>query len=142
MCHLAALAARRLTSGVAPLVFSTSWLPLLRGRILGNCMAGFSVKSLRSKTHHPKKTRHPKTLRASSPFLIQALTFPVPSVSFLPYLSPQTSTLARNLGCLLPVPHHTCTGGGNLVSHVLVPSCPLAAYSTGSGQQELQGLFL
>lgn len=140
MRYLAALAVRRLASGIVPLVFPTSWLPLLRERILGNCMAGFNVKSLCSKMQHPKKTRHPKTLRASSPFLIQAITFPAPSASFLPHLlKPQPLQEVLGVCSLYPIIH---VPGGNLVSCVLVPSCPLAAYSTWSGQRELQALFL
>lgn len=74
-------------------------------------MAGFSSKSLPSKTHHPKKKRCPETLRASGPFLILALTFPVRSVSsFLPQL-PKTEVLQEVLGCLLPVPQHVHTWG-------------------------------
>lgn len=96
------------------------------------------MKSLPSKTQHPKKTRHPEILRASGPFLILALTSPVPSVSFLSQL-PKSELLQEVLGCLLPVPQHVYSRG-NLVSHALVPSCPVSAYSTSCCSHNISAL--
>lgn len=86
------------------------------------------MKSKPSKTQHAKKSRHPKTPRASGCFLILALTSPVPSVSSLPQL-PKPGLLRGVSGCLLPVPQRLCLGG-KLVFHALVLSSPVAAYST------------
>ena len=150
---LAAAAGRRLASVVGPLSFPLAGclcleagfgVPVWQGSVRSPCPPkpsircevpalqnpASAVKSLPSKTQHPQRTTHPETLRASGPFLIPALSSPVSSVSFLPQL-PKPEPLQEVSGCSFTVPQRTCTGqGGNLVSHALVPSCPVAAYST------------
>lgn len=79
------------------------------------------MKSLPSKTQHPKKSRDPETLRASSPFLILALTS-VPSIS-LPQLH-TLKLLQKILMCLLPV--FLVLG----VKLVQIPSSPVASHSS------------